>query len=392
MIMENKFDEQIKEVYDSGQLEYNPANWEQLRERMNPSGKKNNSLKLLGLAGILTFKKVAAAASVLLTIGLSANYYYKTKHIQETATITQTQQTPVKPSVNTNHTINPSTSTPTSTPTPLERSVATANANKSSHKAPHASSMPLAEMETSSAHTLFPIKEELASTSIDEKKPEVIADNNPKSTKEFRDNMLNPFVLLPEHTDYEKGNGLSVLGSFGKGTDNTVYSAGVNYQVDLNKRIFVDGAVAFYSSNIQDGARLNENSDTKFLASDNGSGLITAADIESTGGKVMSKQAVYAHVAVNPTIGYKLSKRFSVKAGVDVQKRIFGGGGVSYVESNAVYKPLPTVDVGITPKIGIRLSEHWQSNLIYRKGINDVISKKDYFNRDYFQLQLGYKF
>mgnify|MGYP007115155920 CR=1 FL=1 len=70
-------------------------------------------------------------------------------------------------------------------------------------------------------------------------------------------------------------NGFSVTGSFGKGANSSMYAAGVNYQVNINQHFFVEGTLAFNSSNIQNVLSIQSTtSDIKFVSGAANGGLI----------------------------------------------------------------------------------------------------------------------
>ena len=209
-------------------------------------------------------------------------------------------------------------------------------------------------------------------------------------------NEINPLLNIYNDKSNDNksslSNGLSVIGSYGKGLSNSVYAAGLNYEVAISKRFFVDGAVSVYGSSIQNVVSFSAQNEDKLVTTSNSNGTLAVALLDETNNDLRVQNANYAHVSLNPSFGYKISERLSIKAGLDLQKKITSNNELSYAESNSEYKQLPNIDMGITPKIGIELNRHWQTNLIYRKGINDLIYKKSYYNRSFVQIQLGYKF
>ncbi len=400
--MEENFDQHIKKVYNSGEYEYNATNWHILQQKMNTISKPTKSKRMMGLMAVFSVKKMMAAASLLFVLGLSALYFLQNKNINidthsQTVSINQVSpkqknEVPISEVNSSNHPF----PLPHAKPTQLKYTTSHNNISKNK------TISPIPNFTTQNNHELTTSiqKESLtqnSSSSFSQKinttspeKETLLAKNIIQNTSEKH--LQNPFINQYQKDDPTSSSELSVIGSIGKGWNNSIYSAGINYQLALSNHFFIDGALAMYSSDIQDVLTLSNRYEAgvKTLGNTSG-GSFAVSDLQSMNTERAVQHASYAHLAVNPSIGYKINTRFSVKAGLDVQKRISKTQDLTYVESNSTFRPLPNIDLGFTPKLGIVLSKHWQSNFIYRKGINNIISKKDYFNRTYFQLQLGYK-
>ena len=143
-------------------------------------------------------------------------------------------------------------------------------------------------------------------------------------------------------------------GSIGKGANSAVYAAGVNYQYSVGRGFFVEGMLAVYSSNMQNMASFENSAGSQVkLHNSNATGSFGAEDLVNNDLDVKIQTVNYAHLSMNPSLGYKLTQRISLKAGVDIQRRLSSSKEALYAASDAVYKPLPGIDIGLTPKIGI---------------------------------------
>jgi hypothetical protein len=431
--MKTDFDERIKEVYDSGEFEYNPANWKKLQERLHPVSEGNKSWKILGVLSIVTFKQFSAAASVIFALGLSVTYLN-----DPIPTLTsKNNQTIERTEINLDH----------NKKIDITNQSNLASAGQSRLKLNHRLSKP---KFNSSLNNQFPLAFNQVEHSQNDKTHDsnihiersnlIVANSNntpsdfidenqqndieqvynfDKPRKEYSSGLhQNPIVILPKENNSLDFDGLNFIGSIAKGAKNNAYAAGINYQTSIGNRFFIDGSVSLYSSYIQEVVMFNTNNETaQFKTGKPGSSTQTPTSNQSSTNsqtiqfktlqnsppapakkeevqetKVRIQDASYAHLAINPSIGYKITNRISIKTGVDLQKRISNTNELSYVESNSNFQALPNYDVGVTPNVGININKHWQTNFAFRKGINNLISKKNYFNRDYFQLQLGYKF
>lgn len=412
--MERDFDDQIKQIYnEGGGFEYNPANWDKLKTKLAPSSSPIQSKKMMGLVGIFTFKKILAAASVLLVVGLSTVYYFKQNRSQyDSISSTQSNiETPInnekKPISSTeNRSMSQERSSNNSSITQTKYSNSKSvtviqndrNVAKQMNKDEHSTNPKLVDTDPSKIVQNSQIKNEKEFKLLmnDELKDREMPIVKQKEIENKGFNEINPLLNIYNDKSNDNtsslSNGLSVIGSYGKGLSNSVYAAGLNYEVAISKRFFVDGAVSVYGSSIQNVVSFSAQNEDKLVTTSNSNGTLAVGLLDETNNDLRVQNANYAHVSLNPSFGYKISERLSIKAGLDLQKKITSNNELSYAESNSEYKQLPNIDMGITPKIGIELNRHWQTNLIYRKGINDLIYKKSYYNRSFVQIQLGYKF
>ncbi len=367
-----------------------------------------NKNRLAGLFGIFTFKKVWAAASMLLFVSLATAYLLThsfRNHVAKETVVSEHPQKDNHPAANDLQHKNEQGMIPSYTHDKPNSDAAAVTKKSPSHRPKNPvfydSNNPSSDIADKSKNELVqgvPLDEE----SDQAGQSAVVVEHSPDIENNRMKNVL-PSGVAPVAVQYSfadvkdrKDNDdkrISLSGSVGKGVNSTVYAAGVNYQQSVGRGFFVEGMFAVYSSNLNNMASFENSAgkEVKVLNS-NPAGSFGAEDLASNNVDAKIQTVNYAHLSLNPSLGYKLTKRISVKAGVDVQRKISSSKEALYAESDAVYKPLPGLDVGLTPKIGIKLSSHWQTTIMYRKGINDLLSRKDYFNRNFVLMQLGYAF
>ena len=420
--MKTDFDHKIKSLYDSGEFEYKEENWEKLKPKLNGVQQQFSKRETM-LTAIYAKEKLMIAASIILLLGL--NYFWFSYRQGNKESVVEPLAVE-KQVVSKDLAVGQSAATKE---VAVEQSAveklavaeqAVSNVvtiNNTDEKVLSERMVQEDKKEaTTSIHKKSNVvynKEVIVPPSLDKKHKEDIADNNkenfPSIQKEenvqakankitkhdvaqkvYNEDRCNPIDIGFLKPSAEKNDaGFSIQGSAGRGNDNSMYAAGIAYQVNLGKRFFVDGAVAINSSSLKSVVRLE--SETKSLIT-NAPGTFAPNDIKEVNYDYVRQNANYANIVLQPSLGYALTKRLALKAGVDLQQRIINANELSFVESNAVFKPLPNFDVGITPAVALKLNTHWQTNFIYRKGVTSKLSKKDYYDRSYFQVLLGYKF
>jgi len=400
-VMKTNFDEQIKSAYNQGEFEYKPSNWDQLRIRLEAESsiKKGGGFWLwMSLSGIKKMK-VAAVVVTLLNLGIALYFFNKSHHADTLNSVSVISNAENKSS---NTTSNPLSSkqnyklsdSPQTNTSQTQQHVSSYNittsasikkqkgvANRFNHDVQNHQEFAAVNSSTDQTDTL-------ATTSTHQNQLNIKEKINTHPLVEVQQNNVQQEIFFnqasKESTQHD--HHFTVLGSVGKGSTALVYAAGINYQMQLTKRFFVDGDLAYYSSDIQNVV-LYRNAK---LSNSTSAGLFSSVSNTKTDAQL--NHAVFSHIVFNPSLGFKVSKRVSLKAGLDIQKRVSGVNDIDYAASDDMYKRLPDIDCGFTPKIGFKVNRHWKTILMYRKGINNILSNTNYFNRDYVQCQLGYSF
>lgn len=392
--MNTQFDNLIKDKLDSGEFQYNPANWHKLREKLI-SQDVSTKAKSSSLFILLSTKKIYAAASIFLIVSLST--WILLKRTDNHSTQPNATTIAVQPNIKQSKTNKPIAKTSTLT-TPKQN---TAMQKSSQQQAvvsfcPTKKSIPQnwKATELKTQPVISPINfhdEVIIQQEVAKEENRQSQTNLPIQSSEPYANKQN-FIFSDYPTKDKSGHAtFGLIGGVGIGDKNAAYSAGVSYTSKLNKTLFFDAAICFSSSNVNDVASLNSanlNGFSDQFSSSNGLVPVKYAEDEAA----PIKRTQFLYVTLNPSLGLKVNSLLSVKAGFDIQQRISNSNYASYVETSNGLKPLPMTDFGLTPKVGIRLNSHWNTYLMYRKGVNQWISQKYYFERDYMQIQLGYNF
>lgn len=397
--MKTSFDQQIKDVWETGEFPYKPENWERMKAHMVASSMKKSDAKKMAMWATLPWKRLLAAASLL---GVIVASYFLTR------TTTQPRIS-LKPSTKPPSKVSSPMPAPTQQilPSVLTNSVVKQYSSSSTLPSSHkAKTVPVSKIN-------FPIPQPTAfELTPKSSETEQIVSTQEHSTKETKnlpaptptqvlvknadviEKIVPPsidFDFLPRQTKVRSGFG--VIGSVGLGQQNAAYAAGIQYTGAVSKHLFVSGALSLSSSSIQDVA-IFQPTDASTLSAQYGNstgGLVPGTfDAKTVDVKLQSMN--YAHLNFNPSFGWQVSSLISLKAGFDIQQQVSNTQQLSYISKSNLYRPLPSTDVGLTPQVGIRLTPHIQSSFIYRRGINSALFKKDYYERNYVQLQVGYNF
>lgn len=392
--MNTQFDNLIKDKLDSGEFQYNPANWLKLREMLN---KQDVSIKAKSssIFMLLSTKKLYAAASILLIVSLSTWILMKRSETPSVPlnTLTRITQPNIKPSSSIKTIVKTSTPSTPKHHVAIKKSMQQANISFCPTKKSIPQKWNLTEHKIQPAISQINFHEDtILQQGVAKEQNKQTQTNLPTQSSDLNLNIQDfNFSPYPTTKDRQGHTNFGLVGGVGIGGKNMAYTAGVSYTSTLSKALFFDAAICFSSSSVSDVASLNSSTLNGFsdqFSTSNGVVPVKYAEDEAT----PIRRTQFLYVSVNPSLGLKMSSLLSVKAGFDIQQRISNSNYSSYVETNQGLKPLPITDIGLTPKLGIRLNSHWNTYLMYRKGVNQWITNKYYFERDYMQIQLGYSF
>lgn len=408
--MKTSFDQQIKDVWETGEFPYNPDNWERMKNRMAAPPSSQSASKKWVMWAAIPWKRTLAAAAVL---GVVVTSYFMNRTPTNPKNSSTVAISPVhiepkssKPNLTPSSLSNTTTNSPT-TITTLSSTVRSSTIRprtKSSFNVPHnnltKSILPIPKPSPSIINPASDSREPIVSV-LDHSKQETNDMFSSKPTEviakqgdELR-NTIPPSIdvdFAPKSQTRVR-SGFGVMGGVGMGAQNAAYTAGVQYTSAVSKRFFVNSALSFSSSSIQDVAMFQPRDASTLSAQyGNSTGGLVPETFDAKTVDVKLQSMNYAHLNFNPSIGWQLSSLISLKAGFDVQQQLTNTKELSYISKDNLYRPLPATDFGLTPQVGIRLTPHIQSSLLYRKGVNRMIFKKDYYDRNYLQVQLGYTF
>jgi hypothetical protein len=399
--MKHKLDEQIKKIFEQGEFEYNAQNWDDLKARLA----KDKSDKTTYLMPFVFFssqtKKWFTAASVATILGIGY-FISKQASILETKESNIVQLSTTVPSEESS--VEKETTKPTSTTKPIAKINAFNTLTTSTKKWQSSKSNPTFTTLGPNANTISPtnilteneVSSHLAEQSEQEKS--ITAVNREERSPDLAVEPPTDKRKLLEFTTHDiasqiKHGGLSLYGSIGMGSNQSAFAAGLTYQINMSSKFFVDGDMQFTSSRLNNVALFKENDQTKLdnFTSTEVSGILPTVGFENKNQELVIQSLQYAHLSFNPSLGYRISKHISIKTGVDIQQRLSNNQTLNYISQNDQLILLPKMDIGVTPKIEYDLTDRWRTTMMYRKGINQWVNDKAVFNRNYLQVQLGFK-
>ncbi len=376
----NDFDELLRKKMDEEELVYNPAHWEQLARRLPQAAPQQIPFRLrkrilwpIGIAAAT----LLAVGSVFLWFGQTeehtVNPSYTEAHRPVENKTTPELKTPdsqsqhhLKPATYAgapiiDHSL-PSRPAPPSdvTPAPL------INQNHNSNELPDHHGSSVTPEDFNATKSIATHRDRNSSL-------------NPETTQ---DDYFNAYTLLQKHP--EGRTSLAVGGGVNYGTFKTGVTFGISARQYLGNRMFVDGTVAM---------NINQGNDNTLHYTGN-----VMNDLLSGNGNTRSRPSGhfypandFYYIQVNPTIGYKLTKQFSLSAGPDVQQLLRDGSDNALMFLNDEVKMIPDLDVGMTGKAEFAITPNIQSGIIYREGLNNAVrNSNDFLNRRYIQVQMRY--
>jgi len=255
--------------------------------------------------------------------------------------------------------------------------------------------------------TFKPTRKTMDVNLLDETKT-VVAKNENKEKK--KKEAVEPRVVATFKPEAEKKQPkISVIlsGGYNAGSQSNGYSAGAALRKNVSSNVFIEGNVAFASSNVDQTIRSQEAVQVAHWYQ-NGhevSPPMGAAKVNSTASdgqtdnstekrmiwewKDRSNSYSYSlsYVQVNPVVGCVIGKRVSIGAGPDFEQALADNrpsDGNHY--ANQV---MPLFDIGLIGKTEYVVAKNIKAGVSYRKGVNNVIAPgANYIDRDFLQFQV----
>jgi hypothetical protein len=427
-----EFDELIRQKFDQGDFEYNPASWEKLEGQMDRKATRRKIMMWLPLAPIAYISSVAASLAMIITIPVLMQH-----------SVSRNEMPAGLVNVNTHHNAQQSSS-----PVLTGANTLAVNNNNIQYSKK--------EDKNDQFHLgLDAIKDELTNNNS------VHHSDRSKMSRSDFDHAFAYDGYMENATD-SRSNSLpltfSIIGGYNTGSGMNGFSVGANGKKMLNDRFYVEGDVTFIdNSGIQNkldpsattssmgtpyaipvpdntgsgnnqvvasnlpvaqvvpnlpSAGNNTNTGNSFMVARNTMrGARITSDPGETGPTPVSPTApVQAmpnihrtrydlyYAQVSPAIGYHLYKNLSVGVGADVQRLLQGDNSMSTSTSAtttsdiaADSKLVPGFDIGLVGKTEVTLSDKIRASIYYRQGMNNVITPgSKYIDRSYLQIHLKF--
>jgi hypothetical protein len=185
---------------------------------------------------------------------------------------------------------------------------------------------------------------------------------------------------------YYHKTSLALNGGANYGTFRQGLTVGFSARHFVNDKVFIDGAIAMMINHGDDNTLSYTGDVMKDVFSHNTNNGRSARP----SGTYYNVNNFY-YIQFNPSVGTKLSKRFMVSTGPDIQQLLTSSPDPTIMFKDHDVKLVPNFDVGLTGKAEFFLSPSIQTGIIYRQGVNNIIrNNNDYLNRNYFQVELKY--
>lgn len=376
--MNNHMDDQIRDVYNGGDFEYNPKNWEALRKRLDgDTGRK------VSLLPFLYSWKTGVAACLVAALTLFLVWPSGQQPAQQIAQQEQTKPAPatVPIKVQPAPTIAaaPATSTPGTIPAPEKQPAARVSGTGNSNPVA-ATVLPPATQPVLPA-TKAP-QQETRETPVQLPDTRTLADIKLPEAKAEKEQNISSYPYFPELPEIPQapGNSLAVTGGFNRGASNFGFAFGLNGSTRISNRFSLEGDVAYIRNNtssITDASDLQLNAMSYALADGTSKSTINKIELPDV--------SRISYLQFAPSVNYRVGK-LQLGVGADVQQMIQEGSN-----ENVIYlkdfdmKILPRTDVGYTGKVHYNINSKIRAGVQYREGLQSAIDQK-YFNRRYFQF------
>lgn len=397
---QTEFDDLLRERFEQGSFEYQPAAWERLSTRL-PVKKKSLLKRALWIP-------LAAAAALIIGVFVVPSRY----HLESVPSVVLATlpHSPVEAPVQGEQSIIPipkaAKPVPTVSNTSIARPLLMAKNNNLqptsfSYTDPTVPSYPevlpgtaeVSELIESTNAAPIPLTE-LAKISVAPENDK----NNPKPTKKATIVMVDGIILPERSSTYFAGremqfdeprkpfgaSSIAIAGGYKYGTANMGYMVGINGRKSLGAKVFVEGDVAFANSR---NAQVTTQTPT-----DRFDQVKTVAGKNSIGARALSRGEVIAnmyYLQVTPTVGYQVLPSMALGAGADLQRMLRNDENTLYVMDGSNVQPIPHMDYGVVGKAEYSLTKALKAGVQYRQGVNTLIAPdKNYLNRSYLQVQL----
>lgn len=374
-----EFDELIVQKFDRNDFEYDPQNWDELASRLDDSKKRQPSfivwfMPLLGMAASIT---VALAIPTVMRMAQPAttNTRYAT---------TDNGKVDGMPSNNTN------------TLTDMMSHTATYQ-RRASGKDHHTGT------------NSFRINYDNAISGSNTKTKKTI---NLLAQKNINEQKKNEFPVQPMHTfkhDDEAQKApkfsLNILGGVNYSGQANGFVIGATTRRMINDRLFIEGDIAFLSSNnssqneyyaISSGGHSGGNARTIGNTTATARTESTESAIQNNNTPTYTQKTSNANYSlfyaeVSPALGYKLSKKLSIGGGPDFQQMLVDNRpAIPETDRNNI-SVAPVFDIGLLGKTEYAVCRKIKAAVYVREGINNILTPMNkYTDRNYMQFQIKY--
>ncbi len=209
----------------------------------------------------------------------------------------------------------------------------------------------------------------------------------------------------------KKSVGLTIFlsGGVNQGSQNSGYVGGATIRKMINDNTFIEGDVAFVSSNATQN--LNYHSDGFYRnitpsSNTSGQGAKISKVAKVTNGPDPDPNVIQEYVAptntkksdaytmsyiqITPSLGVKIIKRLSIAGGPDIQQALADTRPAANANlTRDQLSVMPLFDFGFMAKTELSVNKRIKAQVSYRKGVNNMLTPGDkYIDRNYMQVQV----
>ncbi len=406
--MKNAYENYLRRIIGNKDIPVDESQWEAMRERLKAEGlvregvnseKRTKSSPWMGIL----------AAAMLLT-GVALGWVLKsTPPVDSTPTVVSTQQDQTTNSLQSSkETITKIVYQPTAptmpqyvySPMPYEPKM-TSSANSQRYENQTITSfkvvnkLPAVNMQfvydqPEPTHRLVTQSIKTQNTISD--KDQQIKEYNELIKRELENQQAA--LAWQDEADHQRMN-YGVKGGVFSGTGQSGFSGTVNVQRNFKNNFILESDLGVINSLGSSGAVMPaisaKTSSASGLSLNTTDGLFYT-NLESGARIVDNERVRYTFSVFNPSAGYQINDRFTVKMGLDFQALMSGEESNTYIKVEDKYFRMARYDFGLTPKLNVKLNNRLSGEFVYRNGLNSSFLGSEYWNRNYFFAQLNFNF
>jgi len=396
-----EFDELIRQKFDQNEFAYSPRNWDRLADELEGRAKKRSMIMWLWMpaAGMAASVALAIGVSALLRFGAPADESGSYTHTSKFATA---RQQAIAAAI------------PAEAATPV--AVASLSAVRVKHVYAAKAAVQPADnnigISFNNVDKYVPAavkaaeKSDISLAAVQavpkvQKAPPVA-----KKEKAPVKPGYNTFKEEEKIASIKKPVKFSIIlsGGINQGSHNSGYAAGATVRRMVNEHVYVEGDIAFASSDntqpiqyLSGGSGTGSASGSAVAKPAGAAGKMAKVESDKTAAAIKDEGVLKTHdvsynlyyAQVTPSIGYKLMKRLSVGVGPDFQKVLVDNRPEQSSAYRGNIQVAPLFDVGFVGKSEFAVTNGVKAAVAYRKGINGIITPSDrYIDRDYVQFQV----
>jgi|GEM_PF-1440748 len=400
---EKDFDNLLKSIMEQETLHTSApeAGWNKIFNELHPdTGKQPRAVPFATASRTLQFRKWAAVACGIAAAVFGSYWVLQHTDSGDTALPSQqmtTQKEALPPVTGETNIALPSQNEPTieaanSTHSHYTRAVQPAD------QKPAPGRTVLQQPEDILRQQQEPVIEVQERTVVQETLKEIdVIETKPNKTEQATIN-TNPYLNYDNNrytyaANSGKSSSVGINGGYNFGTLNSGYAVALTARTQLTDELFIGGSLGIAMNNMQTTSSTALSVPVSNVKARPGANNMNSINTPA----VTNSTHQLAYVQFNPSIGYNITKNLTFSVGGDVQRLVNTKSDEVNVIFNAAQNQsaiIPKTDLGVTGKTEFRISKNLSTGLVYREGINNILSNAPgdvgYLNRRYIQVQMSY--